>query len=317
MLPDAEDETWAKLALPESGWRSVTGVLVGLADGRTRVALWNALRLAVADAELDPALALDIVTRALPAESDDAVLGVVAGWAVRPLVACYFPGVTRGAAMSRLSGALTAVTDVAAAGSGRQLAAAQAAIATASHVGRMQAWLAGRDLPAGLEADTELRWRIVHRLATLGELDEAAIDVEAARDRSSQGAVHAARCRAARPDARAKASAWEAIVGDARRPNYELYALAEGFWDPEQRELTDPYVERYFAEFASTGRLRSGWVADRLALLAYPWTAIDPQTVTATEQLLADESLEPGLRRSVTDAGDDLRRAVAVRARFS
>jgi aminopeptidase N len=105
-------------------------------------------------------------------------------------------------------------------------------------------------------------------------------------------------------------------MGDAERANFELYALAEGFWEPGQRTLTDPYVERYFAEIAGTAALRSGWVVDRVALLTYPWTAVDAQTVTATEQLVGRTGLHAGIRRSVVDAGDDLRRAVAVRSRF-
>jgi aminopeptidase N len=316
VLPDAADETWAKVVLTEAEWRDVPDVLVGLADARTRVAIWNALQLAAADAELDPALALDIVTRALPAEASDAVIAVVSRWARRPLAGCYLADDSRAAALTRLGGALLAITDAAEPGSTRQLAAARSAIAATSDVDRMRAWLDERDLPDGVVLDTELRWTLLHRLATLGQLDAAAIDAEAAHDRSSQGAVHAARCRAARPDEQAKSAAWDSIMADAELPNYELYALAEGFWDPDQRELTDPYVARYFDQIASTARLRSGWVVDRLALLAYPWTAVDDATVDATERLLADDGLHAGIRRSVIDAGDDLRRAVAVRRRF-
>jgi aminopeptidase N len=111
--------------------------------------------------------------------------------------------------------------------------------------------------------------------------------------------------------------AWDAIMLDAARPNYELYALAEGFWDPGQHSVTARYVDRYFEQIPATAALRSGWVVDRLALLAYPWAAVEPATVDATRRLLADEALDGRVRRSVIDAGDDLRRALEARMRFA
>ena len=317
VVPDACDETWAKIVLPAADWQRMPLVLAGITDPRARVAVWNGLRLAVADAEVDPALALDIVVAALPAESDDAVLAVIGRWAQRSLAGCCLPSPARVPALARLSGSMLAVIDVAAAGSGRQLAAIRTLIGTTVDTRRLQAWLTGRDLPDGVVIDAELRWAIVHRLALLGEVDDASIGAELARDHSSQGAVHAARCRAARPDNRAKRAAWNAIMRSAERANYELYALAEGFWDPDQRELTDRYVPRYFEQIAATAHVRSGWVVDRLAQLAYPWPAVDPATVTATDDLLRSDGLASGIRRSVADAGDELRRAVAVRARYA
>jgi aminopeptidase N len=211
---------------------------------------------------------------------------------------------------------MLAVTDTAEPGSSRQLAAARIVISATADERRLRSWLGGEHLPSGLVVDTDLRWSIVLRLARLGAIDAAAIEAEAAQDHSSQGAVHAARCHAALPDRRAKRAAWNALMHDADRPNYELYALAEGFWDPDQRALTDTYVGRYFEQIPATAQLRTGWVVEHLALLTYPWTAVDESTHDATERLLADTTLDSRLRRSVVDAGDDLRRAVEVRRRF-
>jgi hypothetical protein len=43
---------------------------------------------------------------------------------------------------------------------------------------------------------------------------------------------------------------------------------------------------------------------------------VEPATLEGTQRLLASDTLPPGLRRSIVDAGDDLRRALAVRQRF-
>jgi aminopeptidase N len=316
LLPDSADQTWAKLVLTPDAWQAMPTMLVGIQDPRSRVAVWNALQLAVADADVDPVLAVDVVSLALPAETDDAVIAVVGRWAWRTLAGSFLSDPTRSTALNRLAGAMLAVTDVAAPSSGRQLAAARVVIGATSDATRLRSWLSGDHLPPGLLIDSELRWSILHRLARLGELGEDEIDAAAAADHSSNGAVHAARCRAARPDADAKAAAWATVMGDADRPNYELYALAEGFWDPAQRHLTDPYVPRYFDAIASTADLRSGWVVDRVALLAFPWTAVERPTLDRTAALLENEKLHPGIRRSVVDASDDLRRAVAARERY-
>ncbi len=54
----------------------------------------------------------------------------------------------------------------------------------------------------GLTVDTELRWRLLHRLVSRGAAGEAEIEAELARDATDAGARHAATCRAAIPDAR-------------------------------------------------------------------------------------------------------------------
>jgi aminopeptidase N len=235
---------------------------------------------------------------------------------VRTLSCRFLETERRRSAMARIAGAMLGAAEVAPPGSARQLAAARSVVTATYDTTRLRDWLARRDTPNGLVIDAELRWAILHRLAVLGELDGAAIDLEAERDRSTQGAVHAARCHAARPDKRAKRAAWNAIMRDAARPNYELYALADGFWDPDQRALTDPYVERYFEQIPDTAQLRSGFVIQRLAQGCYPWAAVTDATWAATSRLLADETLNTRIRRAVTDAGDDLRRALDVRRRF-
>jgi aminopeptidase N len=128
--------------------------------------------------------------------------------------------------------------------------------------------------------------------------------------------VHAARCRAARPDAAAKGEAWELLIHDTTLSNYELYAVAEGFWQAGQDDLTDQYVPRYFADIAATAQLRSGWVVSRIAEKAFPWSAVVPETLQLAEEFITRDNVSSGVRRAVVDAADDLRRALAVRARF-
>ena len=310
VLPDAVDDTWAKTALPPATWEAMPQLLPRLADARTRVVVWNALQLAVADAELAPQRALDVVVAALPAE-EDAVLAPVGRWACGTLLGAYLDGDG-----GRLHDAFAAALRAAPAGSDAQLALARQVVASAVGPAVLAGWLVGRDVPAGLEIDRELRWAVVLRLAQLGAVDAERIAAEAAADASTQGAAHAARCRAALPDPAAKAAAWSAIVGDDARSNAELYALAEGFWVPGQQAVTGPYVARYAAEIASTAQLRSGMVVGRLAGVAFPWTATDRASLELARGVLDAPELDAGIARAVTDAADGLRRAVEARERF-
>ena len=66
----------------------------------------------------------------------------------------------------------------------------------------------------GLEVDTELRWRLLHRLVSRGAAGPAEIDAELDRDPTDAGERRAATCRAAIPDAAAKEAAW---AGDHQR----------------------------------------------------------------------------------------------------
>ena len=58
---------------------------------------------------------------------------------------------------------------------------------------------------------------------------------------------------------------------------------------------------------------RTPWTADRVAALAFPRYAVAQPTREAAAALLARDDLTPGLRRVVTDADDDLRRALVAR----
>jgi len=180
---------------------------------------------------------------------------------------------------------------------------------------RLESWLAG-DGPLGLTVDTELRWLLRNQQCRLGVAGPAEIEAELRRDRSTEGEVHAARCRAALPDEAAKAEAWRVLTADGSASNYELFAVGEGFWWPEQHLLTAPYVPRFFTEVPATARLRHGWVVAATARSAFPRFAVDESTLLLAERLVADDQVDAGVRRCVIDAADGTRRSLRVRQRY-
>ena len=316
VLADAADETWAKLAFDPAVWEQMPTMLPSMTDELTRVAIWNAMRLGVDDAEIEPSLAVAIVEAAAPSEPSETTLGMILGWAVDTLAATYASDASRASVLERFAEAARQAMTAAKPASGRQLTGVRAFVAASADTQLLREWLRGESLLDGMEIDDELRWAIVEHLAALGALEPAEIDRELARDRSTEGTVHAAKCRALLPDADSKAYAWQRMLTDAGLSNYELYATAEGFWHPLQTGLTAPFVSRYFDGIAGTGQVRKGWVVSRLALLAYPRSAVSRTTLELGNALLARDDVDSGIRRSVIDASDDLRRALASRERF-
>ncbi len=314
VIVDAGDDTWARVRLDERTVASLPQVLPRLDDPLTRSVVWNATRQAVDDAVLDPEAMTALLAAALPAEREEIVVSSVLDWAAKDLAGRYLPEAVAGPPIADL--VRTCFTGAAGRPGLRQALARLVAV-TSYEAELLSDWLADRG-PADVRVDPELRWRALGRLVVLGAAGRAEIETEFARDRSTAGQVAAARCRSLIPEPAAKAEAWRLLSADAQVGNHTLYATAEGFWHPSQHELTAPYVPRFFTEMPATDRLRSGWVVALSVAFAYPRYAVTAETVRLAEELLGDGAagLSAGVRRSISDGTDDLRRAVAVRDRW-
>jgi aminopeptidase N len=178
--------------------------------------------------------------------------------------------------------------------------------------------LDGTETIEGLAVDQELRWAFLEPLTSHGAVDEAVLAAELARDDTASGKRHQVRCLAARPSAAVKAQAWAQVVESDALSNALVEATIAGFQQPSQRELTAPYVEKYFAAIERVWEQRSiqiGMDVVRGLFPAYP-TAEDAQsTLDATDAwLAAHEEAAPALRRLVLEARDDLARALHAQA---
>ncbi len=96
---------------------------------------------------------------------------------------------------------------------------------------------------------------------------------------------------------------------------YELYAIAEGFFEQSQDGLTAEYVPRFFTDMPATARLRSGWALPQVITASFPVLAASPEVLALAEATLAGE-LDAQVRRALTDGTDILRRAVRAQQRF-
>ncbi|MFC6021890.1 aminopeptidase N [Plantactinospora solaniradicis] len=312
LLLNDGDLTFAKVRLDAGSAAAVPLALPGLSDPLARALLWSETLDAVTDGERPVSDLVALIVAALPAEPELIVVQDVLN-RTRPLLDRYLDPDVRPAALEQLAGACDRLLATAPPGGSRQLAAARSLIGATVDTAVLAGWLAGEDVPDGLVVDAELRWAVLRRLAVLGAVGEPEIAAEQAADPSASGAERAATCRAALPDPEAKDRAWQVVTRDTTLSNRLLEANAAGFWQPEQVELTASYVERYFAEMPEAAGRRTPWVADQVAGLAYPRYAVAGRTRELAAALLARDDLPTGLRRVVTDADDDLRRALLSR----
>ncbi|MCZ7427846.1 aminopeptidase N [Micromonospora sp. WMMA1949] len=312
VLPNAGDLTFAKIRLDPASADAVPLLLPGLDDSLARALLWAETLDAVTDGERPAGALAGLIGAALPAETEVTIVEDVLLLS-RRLIDRYLDPLARDAALLRVANACAALLDSAPAGGSLQLAAARGLVGATTDTAMLTGWLAGKGVPPGLAIDTDLRWAVLRRLVVLGAAGASEIDAEAAADRSSTGAEQAAACRAALPDADAKRAAWEIVTRSTELSNRLVEATAEGFWQPEQAELTAGYVQRYFTDMPMAARLRTAWVADAVTVAAYPRYAVAQTTREMAAALLTRDDLTPGLRRWVTDLDDDMRRALVAR----
>ena len=291
-------------------------LLPRIAAAPTRVVLYNAIRDAVRNAELDPAAALDMLLYAAAAEPIELVTADVLRFTTEELIGSHHRPADRQARRARVAAVAGKLLAEAAGGSDAQLEAARETIRASDDQQRLRAWLDASGVPAGLVIDAELRWLLLTRLAALGALSAADIDAELERDESTSGVVHAARARAMRPDPGTKRATWALLTQPGSTPAYELYASAEGFFEPSQGALTAEYLPRFFAEMPGTAAHRHGWALARVILHAFPLTAASPDVLALAESALSAADLDPAVRRAFVDGTDTLRRALVSQQRY-
>ena len=312
LLLNDGDLTFAKVRFDPASQAELAGVLPDLADPLARALVWAAAADATRDAQLAPAEFLALVGAALPGETEVAVFEEMLRFGRTAVAQRFVPPAGQPAALAVLANACERAMRMAEPGSGRQLAAARGLVLCGHDVSIATDWRNGVAVPDGLVVDQDLRWTLLNRLVVLGAAGEDEIAAESRRDPTGQGGEQSAMCRAAMPDADAKARAWDLIVTDEATPTRIGAATADGFWHPEQAELTAPYVARYFADMPAMARRRTPAAVQQIATSAYPRYAVSAGTLAAAHAMLARTDLDVGLRRVVEDATDDLRRALAV-----
>ncbi len=173
---------------------------------------------------------------------------------------------------------------------------------------------------AGLQVDTDLRWRIVTALATAGDIDADGpetpfIDAEVQRDPTAAGERHSAQAAAARPQFDVKEKAFTTVVEDDTLANITGRTIIAGIVAPGQGELLKPLTARYFEAIPGVWARRTSAVAQSVVIGLYPhWEISDAGIAAADEFLTAPETeVPPALRRLVLEGQAAVKRALRAR----
>jgi aminopeptidase N len=317
VLINDDDLTYAKVRLDERSLRTlVEGGIAAFTESLPRALCWSAAWDMTRDGEMSTRDYIKLVISGIATVKDLTVLQTVLRQA-RQAVQQYADPAWRAEGMALLGGELRSLLAAAEPGSDHQLAYLQAfaPVATSGDdLALLAAILDGREVPAGLSVDTDLRWTLVHALVVGGRLGPADIEAELERDPTATGERSAALCRAAVPTAEAKAAAWERIVG-GKLANHIARTTINGFQDPHHPELLEPYRAKYFEQ---VGRIYQEWTFDQASTFAvgcFPSLLIEEETVRAAQDYLAAEERPQALRRLILEGADGVSRALRNRAK--
>jgi aminopeptidase N len=311
LLLNSGDLTFAKVRVDDDTRARLGELLRGQPDALERAVMWNSAWDSTRDGEWPAQEFVALVAAALPAEEDVTVVESVFSFARTYAVPRFLTPQDYPAGLSTLAETALSIVEGSAPGGTRQLAGARGFVSTTTDAGLLRGWLSETAVPQGLLIDAELRWSILCRLAVLGDVTEAEIDAELARDNSGRAPYEANRARASRPDPAAKARAFDMLVTEQGLSNRLVEFAGYGMWQPEHAALTESYVERFFAELpVSQGR--SGDLLRQIGHSGYPVYAVSENTLAAARRCLSGE-LHPQLRRALADETDDLRRALGAR----
>ncbi|HEX3490941.1 MAG TPA: ERAP1-like C-terminal domain-containing protein, partial [Streptosporangiaceae bacterium] len=316
VLVNDDDLTYAKVRLDDHSLRSLIDASGRFTDPLPGAICWLAAWDMVRDGEMATRDYLSLVLGGVDSIPDISVLQVVLRQ-VAAAVRRYGDPAWRPTGLAEYAAAVRELLQAAAPGSDEQLAYAVAFSESATapeDLDLLAALLAGRVTIEGLAIDTDMRWRLLHRLVSRGAAGHKEINEELDRDRTDAGERHAAAAQAAIPTPEAKTAAWNEITGGAMA-NATFRAALGGFQDMDQDELLVPYAGRYFEVVARIWKDWGSDMAQYFAVAAYPRSVVSQQAIDEADAYLERTRPPAPLRRLLTEGRDDVARALRCRQR--
>ncbi len=326
ILVNDDDLTYCSLRLDAQSLQTALERIADITEPLPRTLVWSAAWEMTREAELRARDFVALVSRGVHAETEVAVLQRLLLQAQTALASYAEPAWACEHGWPQFADRLLELARGAQPGSDQQLAflnALCASVLSTRHVVAL-ADLLDHDPSelglAGLEIDTDLRWRIVTALATAGEIDADGpatpfIDAEVQRDPTAAGKRHGAQAAAARPQPQVKEEAWTTVVEDDTLPNIVGRSIIAGIAPPGQAELLKPFTKRYFDAIPNVWARRSSEVAQTVVIGLYPHWDISEDGVAAADQFLTapESEVPPALRRLVLEGQAGIKRSLKAR----
>ncbi|WP_096289353.1 aminopeptidase N [Mycobacterium ahvazicum] len=326
ILVNDDDLTYCSLRLDAQSLRTALERVADIADPLPRSLVWSAAWEMTREAELRARDFVALVSGGVQAETEVGVAQRLLMQAQTALGSYAEPGWAREHGWPQFTDRVLALARAAEPGSDHQLAFVNtlcSSVLADRHIAAL-ADLLDRDPSelglAGLEIDTDLRWRIVTALATAGDIDADGIetpfiDAEVRRDPTATGKRHGAQAAAARPQLEVKEQAFITVVEDDTVANTSARSIVGGFAAPGQGELLKPFTARYFQAIPGVWARRSSEVAQTVVIGLYPSWNISEEGIAAADEFLSapDSEVPPALRRLVLEGQAGVKRALRAR----
>jgi aminopeptidase N len=324
ILVNDDDLTYCSLRLDPESLQTALDRIADIAEPLPRTLVWSAAWEMTRDAELRARDFVSLVSGGIQGETEVGVAQRLLLQAQTALGSYADPDWAQSEGWPAFADRLLELARAADDGSDHQLAFVNAlctSVLSTRHVTVLADLLdhdpAELDL-AGLTIDTDLRWRIVTALAAAGEIDADGpetpfIDAEVKRDPTSAGKRLGAQAAAARPQAPVKESAWTTVTEDDALANITARSIINGFVQPGQGALLNPFGARYFAAIPGLWERRSSEVAQTVVVGLYPSWDISDDGIAAADEFLADSGLPPALRRLVLEGRAGVERSLRAR----
>ena len=317
LLLNEGDLTYAKIRLDDRSLATVVDGLSRLDDSLARALCWGAAWDMTRDAEMSATDFVTLVLGNIATETDAFGSSRIPGYAAQAVNNFSAPA-NRQALSATWQQGLRRLLEEAEPGSDHQLTFARSfasAARTPEALDDLEAMLDGSLVFEGLSIDRDLRWALVGGLARGGRADDARIDAELALDHTISGQERAAAARASRPDADAKAEAWEIATVRDDVANETQRSVVLSFMQHGQAELLEPYVERYL-EVADTLWEEKGTQRASTALeFMFPRPLASAELLERANAWLRDSPANPAAKRYVREGAADVERYLAGQER--
>lgn len=168
----------------------------------------------------------------------------------------------------------------------------------------------------GFELDQAMRWSLVQKQFAFSIAGaEERLQKEKEKDPSDRGQRSIETALASIPTAENKAKIYDRILNDKTSSNHTISAVMSGFRWHHQRELLEPYTDKFFEQVRSIYKERSKEYATSFGYYLFPFNPDDDKITNRTKQLLAslDENEEKVLVRFLKEELDDIARCRGCR----
>jgi aminopeptidase N len=315
ILLNDDDLGYAIVRFDRRSLATLTESIGAFTDSLARTVCWSAVLDMVQRAELSVPAFVKILVGGMSKEPAVSVLQILHMTASRLMAVTADPAWLP-TGKEQLATAALELLQAAAPGSDHQLAWMQLlgwTAVTPAQLDFVAGLLDGTVVVPGLAVDTELRWTLLRRLATMGLAGDASIDAELVRDPTDAGRRHAAACRAAIPDAEHKAEAWQLMVQSQELGHEGVSAVASGFGQLEHAGLLAPYTEAYFDALPEMWVTRGDHLKRLLGEGLFPYWAASPELLRRVDDFLAAEQRDPSMVRVLVERRDVIERALRSR----